>query len=692
MLPPLRAGNYACGTIGMDLDTLHGCGVTVLSHIDWSLDMEEMQRFIEEAHAHGIKVLPYISPEKAWAVDFPELLAQCNRRNKFAALPYYEAVDPGTHEEWILIDPQGRPAPRYGSYANDDPNDREIQWGTWFAHGEWHEDAENLNIWSWYMCSSAAGYLAAVENGVRALMEMGFDGVFVDNIYPDRVAKCHGAEFGLHVHDPPDANTDVTYIECVRRIHRTVKQFGDEKLVLLNSGRQDVFADARDGSMIESYVVTTGSPERLHNWDAILELANELRDERANGRVVTVLSCIPADARHAVRDNCFYSYACAQLSGFRWTATSNRQDLVRILCRTGMFEPAADIDTRGGLWFRHYENGMVIVNPDADVAIEAQLPIPETVSNPVELYTGRRHQVSGGETGICVFPESGRVIVDHDRALANFLSETAVCLKRAAEAMTEDAAAGTPPAGDWGDRWEDAAEKARAHSARLAAYTDTGDFTGTGESDAGDILEILDAIHTVYCICAADPDRMLRSEQHAAASGGDVRIVESWSRGALPGATNPLMLALLGADEAACRAAALITDLEIFFEGDPPELHPGHATDLTAVLANHGTGSWNLTALNLDVLAGLQVTGPGMDEAYVVQPADWLELPFQVRVPNDSRLTDGHTEFRIHAAVTDEAGRAAPCCNWCGAKLHVSPSGDEPEPAMPSPGEPAMPR
>ena len=63
---------YACGAGGMDLKTLHDCGITIVSHIRWTLDEEPMKRYLAEAHKLGIKVLPYVSPEKAWFLDTPE--------------------------------------------------------------------------------------------------------------------------------------------------------------------------------------------------------------------------------------------------------------------------------------------------------------------------------------------------------------------------------------------------------------------------------------------------------------------------------------------------------------------------------------------------------------------------------------------------------------------------------------------
>ena len=294
---PIVIENYACGAQGMDLGTLRGCGITLLSHIDWTADQEEMRRYLDEAHALGIRVIPYVSPEKAWFVDTKERLETFIHKNQAASLPFYQAVDPGSHPEWILIDRFGRPTPRYGSYERDDPEDREVRWGIWVAHGQKYQNLKNPNPWSWYMCSSAEGYLEAVERGVRALMDMGFDGVFIDNTYTKRLAICYGAELGIHRHRAPGDNTDKSYVRCAERIYDVVKSYGQEKIVLLNSGREQIYDRVRDGCMIESYVATAGTGERVHNWEKILEWAHDLGDEPKHGRFVTALSYVQPTAR-----------------------------------------------------------------------------------------------------------------------------------------------------------------------------------------------------------------------------------------------------------------------------------------------------------------------------------------------------------------------------------------------------------
>ncbi len=167
--PALVLQQYACGTNGMDLEALHECGVTLLSHFDWTLDGATMTRFIAKAHALGIRLLPHISAEKAWYLDTPTRLRQFNRRSPAGSIPYYRAVDPSLHREWILVDELGRLTPRYGCYVKDESDEWVLKWGVWKVHGQTYEDAVNPDPWSWYMCSSAVGYIDAGERASTAL-------------------------------------------------------------------------------------------------------------------------------------------------------------------------------------------------------------------------------------------------------------------------------------------------------------------------------------------------------------------------------------------------------------------------------------------------------------------------------------------------------------------------------------------
>ena len=620
---------YSCGTNHMSLETLQGCGITLLSHFDWTLDVAEAKRYLAKAHALGIKVLPYVSAEKAWYLDTPERLRQFNRRNPGAAVPYYQAVDPRAHPEWILIDKLGRPVPRYGSYVKNPNGEWAVKWGVWEAHGQKYQDLEHPNPWSWYMCSSAEGYIDAVERGVRAVMDMGFDGVFLDNTYTRRLALCHGHKLGKHTHRAPGRNTDKTYFELAERVHKTVKSYGADKILILNGGTQDVYAPIRDGSMIESYL---HGGDRTRQWESVLDSARRFRDEIRHKRVVTALSYL-GSSRHPDKDDCFYTCACALLSGFKWTAGSPRRDVVRLLFRARLIVPSGQMANKDGLWYRHYDRGMAVVNPDEKRQAEAWLPLPASVQAPVELYTGRRLPVDGGNALVRVGPASGRIVVERDDALENYLTECAVTLRTTAgrvERPADDFARRLPPLpeGDWGS----AARAAR----RLAE--DLGRVVG-----------------------ARRPHEHTQWRREALAL---LAKIDLWCA-AVPTGSDKYLRHLLAAGDHARHAASLITGLDLAFEHDRPRVQAGAESELKLVLTNRGDAPYRIGPMHTRLPKGWQAVLPKAGEARSLAPGAKLDLSLRVRVPADCKLPQKRLAVTVRLECRHADGQVVPCGATC---------------------------
>jgi len=123
--------------------------------------------------------------------------------------------------------------------------------------------------------------------GVKGIMEMGFDGLFIDNVHPE--AECYGPEHGKHGHLNPDKNNADTYKMLLSQIRPLVKSYGQDKAVVLNSGgvRKEYFPDG-DALMWESYIF--GSAERRHDWNRIKQAAEELKPYIESGKALLALS------------------------------------------------------------------------------------------------------------------------------------------------------------------------------------------------------------------------------------------------------------------------------------------------------------------------------------------------------------------------------------------------------------------
>lgn len=255
------------------------------------------------------------------------------------------------------------------------------------------------------LCLNAPGAMEACLNLARSFMEAGAGGIFVDNVHPS--THCHGPEFGRHEHVYPDQNNQECLHRLLSRLRRLVKSYGEDKLVMLNSGGPNAYyADVGDALMWESYAYTyTEGGQRVLNPAAIRAAADYWRhyvDEE--GGVIAALSYIQADAQHSERENAFYAYVGAKLSHFHWMGDGAPElHLVRL------GRPLAYIEDVGPLWVRRYENGLVVMNPTGE-AVEQTLPWPRTES-PWDLFAGEPIAPQEGQFSVRIPPESGRVYV-----------------------------------------------------------------------------------------------------------------------------------------------------------------------------------------------------------------------------------------------------------------------------------------
>ena len=412
---PFLSRQYSCGMGGLSLEELADCGVGIVSHFPWPRasedpDMEKMRDFVQRAHELDILVLPYVSAEKAWedfdAVQYP--------RNSAGSVPYYHAVSPKEHRDWIIIRPDGMLQLRYGEYVEGPEGEMVPKWDVPPGPG------------SYYMCANVAGYRDAVIKGCRETMELGFDGLFIDNAVTARLmrfGRCYGPDYKKHEHRFPDQDNQYAYTQLMGEMVGTIRSFGDEKIAFLNGGLESAFDDVRDVGMLESYVCG-GGQGRWHSWEQVQAWAKAYEQERVNGRVVTALSYIDGQ-EHPKLDDAYYCYCCALWSGFVWAGSSDG----RVLYRAHLIQPRAERTQRDGIYYRLYDNGIVAVNP-SDQSRSTALPLIDTMTEPVDLYSGMALPCNGGEFTVNVPPESGRVYIHRAEAVRVYAEEARMLARR----------------------------------------------------------------------------------------------------------------------------------------------------------------------------------------------------------------------------------------------------------------------
>ena len=343
--------------------------------IDWgqpALNVEWVKPFREI----GIRSIAYVSFYKA--ADIPQVEEKYGWEGGSPGVeecvknPLWRAVDLSEHPEWI-------------HYAEDGSIKRPFNRPDYQVG--WHQ-----------VCTNVAGYTEAVLEGVKGIMDMGFDGLFIDNVHPE--ADCFGPKHGKHEHLHPEKDNVETYKMLLAEVRSLVKSYGQDKVCVLNSGGlREEYGPYGDAMMWESFVYARG--KRRHDWQQIREAADKWKPFIDGGKPILALSTIGGETPEELKQNTFYTYACARLSGFLW-GRSSAFDSVRL----GM--PAGDIQEAGGIHYRLYQKGAVAVNPESEAR---SVEIPVSGSEFLDLFSEEALKAKDGKLSVNIPADSGRVYI-----------------------------------------------------------------------------------------------------------------------------------------------------------------------------------------------------------------------------------------------------------------------------------------
>ncbi len=247
----------------------------------------------------------------------------------------------------------------------------------------------------------------------ETLMKSGADGLFLDNAAAAR--RCWGPQFGKHQHihagdasarapghlgfcypkaarkyrlEIPIADEEQTYASAmlIREIRQLVQSFGKDKRVMLNggegSGLPPIFYENSDSVMNEMFIFTTyldfnfPTPTHLDFQDHTpLDWLNVLAWQEEFTRRGVRMNCLPAYSPHdpARRRHSLFAFCMAKLYDALYYTTSDLElDAYLRDIRLGRPLTAAP-GSRGAVFFREYENGLVLANPFG-VAQQATAP------------------------------------------------------------------------------------------------------------------------------------------------------------------------------------------------------------------------------------------------------------------------------------------------------------------------------
>ncbi len=326
----VNSETYAFGFHPNDWDALAQSKVAFITHCPINRD------YFQRCHALGIRCFPYVTFYQGFANQT------------------YMGINLKDHPDFIEVDQDGN-LKRTGFWES--------------------EDAKNM----YTTCPNVQAYQDAMVAWVRKIMELGADGVFVDNL--SSRAPCFGPEFGKHQHIYGDQNQ--AFAMLLKRVRELVKEYKPDGAVLGNSASPTTlpheFWPYLDAEMLESYICTWVSTDRWFDWTTHWNKAGkDLQPYVKAGKQIQALSYL-GHTTYGVREDAFFCYASARLAGFVWNGgTSLANPDTADLYRLRLGAPLTDELEENGVHYRVFEAGMVAVNPDKERAASITLapPIP----------------------------------------------------------------------------------------------------------------------------------------------------------------------------------------------------------------------------------------------------------------------------------------------------------------------------
>jgi hypothetical protein len=322
--------SYAIGYDPNGWDALAQAKVQFITHCPVN------REFFTRCHAFGIRCFPYVTFYQGYASQT------------------YQDVNLKDHPDFIEVDQQGN-LKRSGFWES--------------------EDAKNM----YTTCPNVAGYQDAMVAWTKKILELGADGVFIDNI-STRVS-CFGPKFGKHQHVCEDQNQ--AFAILLKRVREAVKQRQPDGAVIVNSASPlsipAVYWKHIDADMLESYICTWVSTDRWFDWkNHWHQQGVKLQPYLKAGKQVQALSYL-GHTSYGIKEDAYFCYATARLAGFVWNGgVPLSHPAVAALYRLRLGSPLADEIEEQGVYWRPFEAGLVAVNPDKTkpATITLRSPVP----------------------------------------------------------------------------------------------------------------------------------------------------------------------------------------------------------------------------------------------------------------------------------------------------------------------------
>ena len=294
----------------------------------------------DDAIVAQMKDMPFVVAPNEFGKEAPQKAHKAHARVlvyvTFYQMPpktRYQHANVSEHPEWIVIHSDGKE-----------------------GISSFHE-VDNRN---WVtVCPNSPTFREYALKIARLIMAQGADGIFIDNGYPD--VNCEGPKFGRHKHLYPGKDNVYAYRKLLEDVRSEVKQYGADKIVIVNRGYPiEEWVGACDGQMLESYICSFAWDNR---WDErkMLKLQEVWGPRVDQGSPVVALSYI-GHTKNSPREDAYYCYAWARLSGFIWADWFSAKECARDLYVLRLGKALGPMKTEDGYFSREFEHGLIVAS------------------------------------------------------------------------------------------------------------------------------------------------------------------------------------------------------------------------------------------------------------------------------------------------------------------------------------------
>jgi hypothetical protein len=331
------------------------------------------RKAFEEAHKQGVRAIPY--------VHFSDIHTNYADQDVF----YFQ------HPEIILKDEKGnwRHMPMDGSNR----------------------------MYRLLTCANSPVYWKLSLAYIKKMMDWGADGIFLDNVGRHR-EPCFAPKFNVrnpefppyeHEHLFPDASQDYAWDRMLQTIRALVKSYGEDKIVLLNSGIGTQFQKYGDCDEWESFIYSWAWEGRQHTWQDVKKKAQDNAWYLNAGRRITAKSFLNRSGKD-IKNDAFWAFSAARLVDFIWWSELTGTG-AESLYMAHMGKGLSPFKETNGLVFRFFENGLIVLNDsEEDQNIELPLTSGFMAKGLMDLYNGSRIiQVKNRKIKVSVAKKTARV-------------------------------------------------------------------------------------------------------------------------------------------------------------------------------------------------------------------------------------------------------------------------------------------